>query len=1237
MTRAMNKAMTRIGFAAWLLTGVLLVCGGSVAAQAPTPVYGPFNVEFPAGGDGYQRTLSDWNGAARARGGWSLFGWVQPSEIAPGRALVGGLGDPAHAGWFLALDAGRPEVWSPGAVLTGGTALSSGGWRFLAAVSDGVSVRLYVDGLKVAEGLAHDGDVQPIVELAPRQVPGAAPFAGRIAGFSLAPRALTDAEVAALAAQRPDPALIVFDTGSPTWPVQKTAWVGLLKPQDAWTLPHSKAPTPAPVAKPAYDGPALQPQGADAWTLPKWRLIEAPKVKADGAALSQAGYDAQAWYPATVPGTVLTTLVDRGVYPDPEYDLNNMAIPESLARQDYWYRTEFTTPVALDGRRPTLTFNGINYAAEVWLNGARLGEIKGAFVRGQFDLTGKLKPGGVNALAVRISPPPHPGIPHEQSILAGAGQNGGMQALDGPTFIATEGWDWIPGVRDRNSGLWQDVVLSASGPLRIGDPHVVTTLPRDAKGEIRTDRAEVEIEVPLDNATGHAVEAQVSAAFDEVTATKTVLVAPGDAVVKFSPAEFPQLTVAHPRLWWPNGYGAPDLHTAHLTVSSGGEVSDRRDVRFGMREITYELSLMDSTGHLRRVEIDPSRARQLGQAITDGRHEGVRKVPGGWAASLTPGAESSGAVHALPETTLSPYLVIRVNGVRIAARGGSWGMDDWMKRVSRARLEPYFRLHRDANINIIRNWVGQDTEEVFYDLADEYGLLITNDFWDSTQDFQLEAQDVPLFLKNAADTISRYRNHPSIAIWFGRNEGMPQPVLNEGLERLVRDLDGTRYYSGSSNRVNLQDSGPYSYREPESYFTKLSKGFAVEVGTPSFPTLEAFEADIAPADRWPINDAWAYHDWHQDGNGDVHSFMAALSDKLGAPKSLEDFERKAQLMNYETYRAVFEGMNAELWTKTSGRMLWMTQPAWPSTHWQVLSHDYDTHAAYYGLKAGSERIHIQLSLPDHRLELVNNGLEALKGVKVRAVVVGLDGARLAERSFTLYARADDVAQGPILDVAGLLAARGAVVVELTATGRDGKALSRNVYWLTRDAAGSRALDAMAAQPVSVSITGSDAPAGERRLTVALTNTGSSPSLNNKLTLLDSAGRRILPAYYSDNYVSLLPGERRTVEIRYPAAAGHGTVRVALRGWNTRPTEASAPDEGRLGQSSGVRATKNDLDLHALARRRVDVHLGRCVLDQRSRNQGRELAFLGPGITGGQAYTVVRDHHLASSCRIGRAV
>ena len=398
--------------------------------------------------------------------------------------------------------------------------------------------------------------------------------------------------------------------------------------------------------------------------------------------------------------------------------------------------------------------------------------------------------------------------------------------------------------------------------------------------------------------------------------------------------------------------------------------------------------MLDSTGHLRRIEYSPSKAKNREEAVVDITHNGIRSIPPAdpfpadyppewrewwksWVSSLAPGAETSPAIRALDDTRVAPYLVIRVNGVRIACRGGSWGMDDSRKRVSRDHLEPYFRLHHDAHVNIIRNWVGQDTEETFFDLADEYGLLIWNDFWESTQNDNIEAENPVLFIDNARDVILRFRNHPSIVMWCGRNEGVPQPVVNEALAALIRSLDGTRYYSPSSNQVNLQNSGPYKYMDPTLYFTTLNHGFSVETGTPSFSTLEAFKASIAPQDLWPISDAWAYHDWHQSGNGDMNPFMAQVQSEFGAPTSLEDFERKAQMLDYVDHRAIFEGMNAHLWAPNSGRMLWMTQPAWPSNTWQILSSDYDTQASFYGVKKACEPLHVQLDLSNYQVAIVN--------------------------------------------------------------------------------------------------------------------------------------------------------------------------------------------------------------------------------------------------------------------------
>ena len=503
--------------------------------------------------------------------------------------------------------------------------------------------------------------------------------------------------------------------------------------------------------------------------------------------------------------------------------------------------------------------------------------------------------------------------------------------------------------------------------------------------------------------------------------------------------------MANPRLWWPNGYGAQELYHLELAVSDRGRPSDTKSLRFGIRHVTYEFSLFDSDGRLRRVEVDVAAGSARGERLIDNRHEFIKKAPGGWAASLTKAGETSPAVREIEDPLQLPHLTLRVNGVRILARGGNWGMDDSRKRIQRERLEPYFRLQKDANLNIVRNWMGNNNEDVFFDLCDEYGLMILNDFWASTQDFQVEPQDPQLFLQNAEDTVLRYRNHPSIVMWFGRNEGVPQPILNEGLGDLVARLDGTRHFTGSSNSVNLQGSGPYNYRPPVGYFTNLASGFSVETGTPSLATLEAIQAMVPKEDRWPLSDTIAYHDWHFGGNGDIKTFMETLATRYGEGTSLEDFERKAQMMNYETYRAIFEGLQAHMWTKNSGRFLWMTHPAWPSNHWQIYSSDYDTHAAYYGVKKAVEPVHVQMNLPDYSVTVVNSTRETRTGLKLVTRVLSLDNRELGIHEDVLEAKANDMTKVPWQNISTHLNREGVVIVALRLRDAAGKLVSDNTY------------------------------------------------------------------------------------------------------------------------------------------------------------------------------------------------
>ncbi|GAC1421173.1 MAG: glycoside hydrolase family 2 [Acidobacteriaceae bacterium] len=1137
--------------------GLLMLVIGTNAGggQSPTPdaAYGPYSAEFLQAGPGLTKPLTAQDVLLDPGSNWTLDGWMRPTRPLTGDSVLAGVGDLSMASSkAIGMSEGKLALYSGRSVVSrSSVVLEPGKWHFVVMTVAGEALHLYCDGVEVAHGVAPEQAMMPILQLAPYGLPTSAAehFSGQEAEFKLLSRAISAAEVAHFYEITPNFELDQFEQAAEQWPVQTRGQAGMRGPQDPRLLPHSRTALRPPEEEPLPKRSSeLAATGTNEWLLRGgWKVQAAPEVTKEPSSIASKVFRTDGWMDAVVPGTVLTTMIARGKYPDPDYGLNNLAIPESLNRQDYWYRKEFPTPKLGSGHRLTLTFEGINYAASVWLNGKHLGEIRGAFKRGMFDVTGALKRDATNVLAVRVSPPPHPGIPHEQSIKGGPGENGGIGAIDGPTFFATEGWDWIPGIRDRNTGIWQDVTLRAEGDVGIGDIQVVTRLPHHDVKE-----ADVEIDVPVVCRGSGSTKTDIIASFDDVRVTKSVTLQAGETVIRLHSADYPQLIVQHPKLWWPNGYGRPDLHQLKVQVRVGSTLSSEKQVRFGMREISYELSLLDKGGTLRRVEFSPSEAK--GKAVVDQSHGGLRKLPAGWVASIVPGEEVSPSLLPLTDTRTEPYLVIRVNGVRIACKGGNWGMDDSRKRVSREHLEPYFRLHRDANLNIIRNWMGQDTEETFYDLADEYGLLIWNDFWESTQDYNLEPADAELFLANAKDTIRRFRNHPSIAVWCGRNEGVPAPVINEGLGNLVREEDGTRYYSASSNQVNLQTSGPYSYKPPVKFFTTLDRGFSVEMGTPSMPTLESFQHWTAPADQWPISDAWAYHDWHQSGNGDVAPFMLELTTEFGEASSLEDFERKAQMLNYVNHRAIFEGMNAHLWNPNSGRLLWMTQPAWPSTMWQILSSDYDTQASFYGVKSAAEPVHVQMDLPDLHVAVVNSSQDTITGATVHAIAQLGDGTKVFEHESPVTLQPGTVADVFPIDV-NASAASGVAYIELQLRDAAGSVLSRNFYWYSSDSAGYRQMNDLPKVELTASLDSVTAAGGESHAIVELNNPGRAVALATKLTLVDSKGERILPAYYSDNYVSLLPGESRRIRIDYPAQQG-GEPNVKIRGWNVTPKSAS---------------------------------------------------------------------------------
>jgi len=833
-----------------------------------------------------------------------------------------------------------------------------------------------------------------------------------------------------------------------------------------------------------------------------------------------------AWYKATVPGTVLTTLVDNNIFPEPLYGENNRPniIPESLSRTSYWFRTEFTVPEAYAGRQIWLNFDGINYFADVWVNGVKAGTIKGAFIRGNFDVTALVKPGERTAVAVLITPPPHPGDPWEKTVANERGPNGGGTegplGQDGPTFVASIGWDWVPGIRDRQIGIWQGVTLSATGPVILKNPFVVTDLPLP-----RTDSADVSIEVTAQNISDAPRTGVLTGTLGDIPfqSAPITLEAKTSQLVKLNPQNAPQLRVANPKLWWPNGFGDPFLYPLHLGFDLNGASSDALDLNVGIRKVTY---------------------------FVDG----------------------------------STNLTLSVNGVRVFAKGGNWGMDEALKRIPRERLEAQIKMHKLANYTILRNWVGQSTTEDLYDLCDKYGIMVWDEFFQANPANGLDPLDADLYHSNVKDKVLRFRNHSSIVVWCGRNEGAPPPVINAGNAQIIKDFDQTRYYQASSTAGNgvVSGGGGYGWRVPRSFYGNYP-AFNTEVGSASIPTLEAIQSWMPEKDWFDHNfpnDDWAEHDL-VTGNGSPgnNPFHLAMARRFGPFSTLADFVRKSQMADYEAFRAMYEARLSRMFSPCTAIITWMSNPAQPCLVWQIYDYSLEPFASFFGVQKACEPVHIMMTQNDFQTVLVNNTPKPLKNMKVHMQVYNLDGTRKYDQTTSIPSAPASQATmfGSIKFPAGLSAVH---FVKLDLLDDAGRVVSDNFYWRENTQDDCTALDTLPDVQLDAAIVRHDAD-GRCLLDVTLNNPTQNVAVMAHLQLRNERTRlRVLPVFYSDNYISLLPGESKTITIEAALKdIGKDRPLVVLDGWNVTTQSKSFPDNGGAAVATNTNAHVNRTPTH----------------------------------------------------------
>jgi hypothetical protein len=818
-----------------------------------------------------------------------------------------------------------------------------------------------------------------------------------------------------------------------------------------------------------------------------WQLQDVAKAPQPGAEIASPAFSTAGWYTATVPGTVLTTLVNNHVYPEPLYGENNRPeiIPDSLARTSYWYRTLIDVPKSYKNHHVWLNFDGINYSAAVWVNGVQVGAIRGAFIRGIFDITANVTPGKKAVLAVLITPQPNPGIPHEHTLRAGLGPNGGITAIDGPTFLSTLGWDWIPAMRDRDAGIWQKVFLSATGPVLLKDPLVTTDLPLP-----RTDSSDVAVQATVENISAEPQKGVVHGTIENIAFEKEVELAPhSKQTVTFDAKSTPALHIDHPRLWWPNGYGAPNMYNLHLAFAQGSDLSDTEDVPFGVRKISYSV----------------------------------------------PGTDT---------------LTISVNGVPVFIRGGDWGLDEAMKRIPRERLDAQIRLHKLANLNLIRNWVGQSTGEDFYQLCDKYGILVWDEFFQPNPGDGPNPTDLDTYIANVRDKVLRFRNHPSIVLWCARNEGYPPPEIDAALRKLLAELEPTRRYQPSStDGAGVRSHGPYHWRTPREFYTITDDFFKTETGSVSVPTLESIHGMMPKKDWESINDDWAEHDFAKGASGS-DKFPALIAARYGAFRNLADFVRKSQLANYEAFRAMYEGRNAQLFHPTTAVITWMSDPAQPSFVWQIYHYDFEPMSSLFAVMKAGELVHIQFNEANGDLQVINNLPTAVTNAEAHIAVYNLDGTLAYEHKTTVTAEASAATNLGAVEFPATVSPVHFIKLELLDA--TGKLLSSNFYWRSLPAHPDdfNDLNKLPMVTLEAKATSSD-EADKRTVTVTLHNPSKNIALMAHLQLRrQKSGERVLPVFYSDNYISLLPDETRTVAIEAAASNFNGEdALVVFDGWN----------------------------------------------------------------------------------------
>ncbi len=855
----------------------------------------------------------------------------------------------------------------------------------------------------------------------------------------------------------------------------------------------------------------------------RWQMLPVDKAQAGGDRISQAGFTTRSWSNAIVPGTVLTNLVANGVYPEPYYGLNNAhernLIPDisqvGPKFYTYWFRTEFAAPTSFRGRRVWMQFDGINYQADIWLNGQLVRSMTGMFQRGIFDVTDAIKIGQPNALAVLVKPIDPPNgfrAKSDKPRAAGENRNGGDGIIGRyTTMLMTAGWDFTfpDGIRDRNTGIWRNISLFATGPVALRDPFVKSALPLP---DTSTSRETISVEVV--NSTDQAQQGTLSATVKQagISIRKNVSLQPGEKrVVTLTPEEYGALIVKKPRLWGPFNKGEQYLYNLTLQFDVNGKSSDRLSTRFGIREVRSDQNTPDKS------------------------------------------------------------RIFYINGKRLFLHGSNW-IPEAMCRNSPERTYAELRYTRQAGVNFLRFWAGGVTEsDQFFDLCDELGILVLTEFWQSG-DTNLPV-DRDLYRANVEDTVKRIRNHASLAYYVSANERSANSIVP--IKDILDRLDDTHGWQAGSEIDGIHDGSPYVSVNPMFYYEDTASargsrinGLCPEYGAPILPTIDCLREMMDEKDLWPINTTvWDYLD-----GGGFHKMTTDYRkavEQYGPSATIEDFSWKSQMFGALAYRAIWEVWNYNRFDYgdrfSTGLLFWYHNSPNPQVCGRLWDWSLEPTAALYFSQTAHQPLHAQFDFLKNTVSVNNEMVQAFPGYKLTARILNQDMSEAYCKTVSIDVPADRLMKD-VITVSLPLNLSPVHFIRLDIADRDGKPVSQNFYWRSNKEytkkrtltgpqyEGFEDINKLPVVDLQTKVTQSSRKS-RNFYKVTVTNPSKSLAFMVWIRLQEAiSGKPIRPAFYDDNFISLLPGESRTIEVEYSGAIPADLTKLVIDGWNVAPKE-----------------------------------------------------------------------------------